>query len=193
MKKTTYITAALTAALAIAAFFLPLALFTKQTPQELFLRLSGQTVALQQDPFFEIKINEKGNPYGGLSLENPEESLNIEIAQDSSISSPVIIMDSEWADNLTISNDSARLTINVDMHKLCASAEADGSGRHNVTVGKGSGRVARVVVPAGMLSYVEPQNFMVRLIDFTDAKLTLHDAWRGFQADNSSFQSLTNF
>lgn len=192
MKRTSYILIILTGVILIGSFLMPAVMYKKIEFSLQTLRADGDTVRVKTGFFITFDIT--NNMWLTAQTANPEKEgsdqlLKVTVRQNPQLSEAVLVMDRAWRQNMTITNDSTALKVELDMHCF----KKENNIRPNIEIVPEAAHVLTLEVPAGWVDTIRAKsNLALTVEDFTDSDMVVStSASPLFEAVNCTFRQLT--
>ena len=192
MKRTSYILIILLGVILVGSFLMPAVIYKKIEFSLQTLRADGDTVRVTTGFFITFDIT--NNMWLMAQSANPEKEesdqlLKVTVRQNPRLSEAVLVMDRAWQQNMTITNDSTTLKVELDMHSF----KKENNIRPNIEIAPDAAYVLTLEVPAGWVDTIKAKsNLALTVEDFTDSDMVVStSASPPFEAVNCTFRQLT--
>ncbi|MDE6669542.1 MAG: hypothetical protein K2K26_07650 [Muribaculaceae bacterium] len=192
MKRTSYILIILLGVILVGSFLMPAVIYKKIEFSLQTLRADGDTVRVTTGFFITFDIT--NNMWLMAQSANPEKEesdqlLKVTVRQNPRLSEAVLVMDRAWQQNMTITNDSTTLKVELDMHSF----KKENNIRPNIEIAPDAAYVLTLEVPAGWVDTIKAKsNLALTVEDFTDSDMVVStSASPSFEAVNCTFRQLT--
>ncbi len=193
MKRTSYILIILVGIVLICSFLMPAVLYKKVEFSLQTLRADGDTVRVTAGFFitFDIKNNRwlMAQTSNSDEEESDQQLLKVTVRQNPRLTEAVLVMDRAWEQNMTVSQDSTTLKIELDMHSF----KKEGNDWPNIDIAPDAANVLTLEVPPSWVDTIKAKNNLALTVeDFTDSDMVIEtSAAPVFEAVNCAFRRLT--
>lgn len=189
MKKTSYIIFTLIGLLIVVAFLAPVLIFKKVDIKFNILKNSGEPVRIETEMFVSLSVENNNSLSVNSDHAGESSPLTVRIYENDTIRKPYIVMDRSWADNVTVTNDTTGLNLNIDLHSLVP--DKDLFDNRRVLYGESDRVIADIYMPRNMLHKIKWSGIYYELYDFDNELLDLSSS-TSLTAFNSRFGQLIN-